>query len=414
MTAFVLFIESSNTGTGETCALSAQKLGYKTVLFTRNPNLYVEGILKNSDCIVECETNDYSVLEQYVGEFLRDNKVAAIMTTNDFYVLQTAHLCEKFGKRGVGVGAARASQNKRILREVLDLAGYGYLNPAFKKISLDDLNGEILSYPFVLKPVDANDSVGVKIVYNDTDLATYASWAKQQERDVTDQSYCSEFLAEQYVQGSEFSVEVLACGVGSYSILGIFSKELWEKDHAPFVKIGAAFPYLGENRQEIEEGCLRAVEAIKAEYGVFNIDCRIDLGGKLKIIEINGRIVGDQMGSHVIPLASNINISELAISVLVDENFNWPSYEYYRAVGIYRIIAEQSGIFEGIDNIDKVKSYDYLLDFKVLKKAGTQVNISHSNQDVVGSVLVVGNDDADALGKAKYLASIASVKIKKQ
>jgi biotin carboxylase len=412
MNPYILFIESSNTGAGQTCALSAHVSGYKTALFARDPSIYIESILNNMDTVVICDTNNYATLECCAEKFIRDNEFAAIMTTNDFYVSQAAQLCQRFVKRGIGVDAAQASQNKRVLREALDVSGYGHLNPQFKRVLIDQLKNEKLPYPFVLKPVDANDSVGVMVIRNDQDLEAYCSWASQQEKDVTGQEYCKEFLAEQYVEGSEFSVEILACGLGRYSVLAIFSKELWQAPQAPFVKIGAAVPYLGENKKEIEDNCLKAIEAIKAEYGVFNIDCRIDQNGKLKVLEVNGRIVGDQMGSHVIPLASNINISALAISVLTEEHFSCPSYKFHRAVGIYRIVAEKNGIFEGLDNIDQIKSYDYLLEFEILKKPGSIVNVSYSNQDVVGSVMVAGNDDADALRKAKYLASMVSVRIR--
>jgi S-sulfo-L-cysteine synthase (3-phospho-L-serine-dependent) len=411
---FVVFIEASSTGAGSACADAAQQLGYKTLLVSRNPDSYSVDITRYINKIFYCETNDFRALELGLKKLQSspDVVIKAVLTTNDFYVRQTAWSCEYLGLPGLGNDAADACYNKQLLRERLRAKGLGQLNPNYlcEKLSAlkdDEKRSEIavsIKYPFVIKPVDANDSLGVRLIYNDAEFKDYIDWTSSLVEDVTNQQFLQVFLIEEYIELEEYSVEVIVDYKRQITVLGIFKKELSGNKPAPFIKIGAAFPYDGAKKNFIETIASRVIEAIESGAGILNIDCRVE-GEDFKVLEINGRMVGDQMGSHIIPLSTDYSLAKTAVEIALGFEPSSVMPKTFKYCAIYRILPDRAGIFAGIDNLVSIKNKECVDSVNVFAPKGKKLSLALSNQDTIASIIVTGDSLDDALKKAREICS---------
>lgn len=412
----VCFIEASSTGAGESCAREAKLLGYKTVLVSRNASAYNNSILNLMDEIIPCDTNNFESLKAIFHHNDNLKSASAVITTNDFYVRQTAFVCDLLKLPNIGIEAAEACHYKKDMRKAFDAAGCEDLNPVYYIENIDRLSSHSarlsvakkIGFPFIIKPVDGNDSVGVKLITSHGDFFEYVSWAKSLIEDATAQKFSRHFLIEEYIDAEEFSVEVIANSYQGPIFVGAFIKELWRGQRSSFIKIGAAFPYTGDNISKLKEAAFRAVKAIQAKDGVINIDCKIS-DGAVKILEINGRMVGDQMGSHLIPLSIGYSLSKAAVESALGIVPDMPNTDSAKYIGIYRILPDRPGRFYGIKNKNIIEGIDSTFSVQVLAQNGKIMNDPRSNQDVVGSVISFGENAYSALNNAKYAASIAVI-----
>lgn len=408
----ICFIECSSTGAGEACAREAQILGYKTILISRNPKQYSNNILKHIDKTIVCETNNgQNILLLFDSDADLIN-TSAVMTTNDFYVRQTSFVCAKLGLANIGIDASEACHFKKIMRERFDATGFSNLNPRYIIQSIDMLEREgnqkkitkSIGFPFVIKPIDGNDSLGVNLIKTEEEFINYTSWTKNLINDATEQKFSRKFLIEEFIDAEEFSVEVLVNKPNEPIIIGSFIKELWGKKNAPFIKIGSAFPYQGPKTHLIRQEIPKAVKAIEAKKGILNIDCKI-YNNTLKIIEINGRMVGDQMGSHIIPMATGYNLAKAAVQLslgLEPDDYNNSENKF---IGIYRVLPNKWAKFNGIENKEKIEAIESVRSLQILASVGKNLKEPASNQDVVASVICEGSNPENALITAKKIAS---------
>ena len=136
---------------------------------------------------------------------------AAILPVTDYGVPFTARLAERYGIRGAGYGAARALRDKRLLRQVTRVAGIAnpesvpVTGPAGVRAFMAAVGG-----PIVLKPASRQAAVGTKILSEPDEVD--AAWAECTDAEeggyVPDRPMPLRMLAERYVLGEEFSVEI--------------------------------------------------------------------------------------------------------------------------------------------------------------------------------------------------------------
>jgi hypothetical protein len=142
----------------------------------------------------------------------RQRRPAGILPVSDYGVPFTARLAERYGVRGAGYGAARALRDKHLLRQITQSAGIAnpesvpVARPAEARAFMAEIGG-----PIVLKPANRQAAIGTRIVAEPGEID--AAWLEctDQEEGVflPDRPLPLRMLAERYVRGEEFSVEMM-------------------------------------------------------------------------------------------------------------------------------------------------------------------------------------------------------------
>jgi S-sulfo-L-cysteine synthase (3-phospho-L-serine-dependent) len=400
----LLFIEASTTGAGTSTAKCAADLALSPVLLTRNAEQYSRDLRALFTRIEEVETNDIAMLLPEVRRIISSSQVAGIMTTSDFYVRQTAACCHVLGYPGLSNLAAECSHNKQLLRAKLAEHAPG-LNPHYlpipSKVDIDEVfeMANRLEFPIVVKPVDANDSLMARIAHNPADIITHVGAIRSTDLDPTGQPFSGDTLLEELVPEPEFSLEVFRMSDGSVHFVGAFEKELSGWNHAPFIKMGATFPPKLDVLDLLREAAHQVVQAIEIGVGVVDIDCRLD-GNKVRVLEVNGRLVGDQMGSHLVEFATGQSLSRVAVCLAANKTVSWRA-GHIKPVSIYRVPARGDGIFQGIGNAAEILDRPGVVDVIVLAPLGSRCRAAQSNQDIVASVIATGRTAQEAMDCAR-------------
>jgi biotin carboxylase len=142
----------------------------------------------------------------------RDLRPAAIVPVVEYAVAFAARLAERYGVPGAGGGAVELLCDKHLLRQVAAEAAIP--NPRSRAV---DGPGDVLEFmrehggPVVLKPANRQASVGTRVLRELEEVQ--AAWRECVAQDegifVPDRPRALRMLVEQFVEGDEFSVELL-------------------------------------------------------------------------------------------------------------------------------------------------------------------------------------------------------------
>jgi biotin carboxylase len=402
----IVFVETTETGSGVECARWSKRNNLRSVLLTSNREQYRASTIEHFDEVYQVNTRSVEELEKKILQVKSDrpSNSLAVLTTNDFYVLETALVAQKLELVGIGEKAAQCCHSKRVLREVLYDSGLGKLNPDFNVVSEETLSTREVHFPRIVKPIDGNDSVGVRLLRSKDDVDEYLSWVLDNRTDATGRSFARKFLLEEYISGPEFSVEIAIMKDSTPIFLGAFEKLEMSSEKNNMTKVACVFPYKGADVKCLIQAGTETLRAIDAGPGVYDIDCRFDCLGNVKILEINGRLVGDQMASHLMPIATGVNICGLAVKIALGcERFTMPPLEN-KYVAIWRVFSPETGKLTMLGELDDVytSSEDVLVTY--FKNDGDHVTHTSSNQDVIASVIVSDDSKNEAVVLAIKIA----------
>lgn len=232
--------------------------------------------------------------------------IEAIVTTSDYPVRTVSYVAEKMGLFGPTVDAASISTNKYRLREVLFANGI----PGPRYVLLKDAN-EIercrrLSFPVVIKPTDSSASRGVSKVESFEDLYQKYSEALSFSKN-------NEVLVEEFIEGNEFSIEVLIQNK-QYYIVTITEKTTSGEPY--FVEERHIVPAGISNLEytEIKDMVIRTLQAIGLDNSAAHVEIKLTKQGP-RVIEVGPRLGGDYITSDIVPLATGVDMLENAIRI---------------------------------------------------------------------------------------------------
>ncbi|MGA8806790.1 MAG: iron-containing redox enzyme family protein [Thermoanaerobaculia bacterium] len=409
----VIFIEASETGAGRATALAAARRGYTAVLFSRDPAGYGRKVLDAFSVIVRVDTHDVQAIRSRLALTRAASSVAAVLTTNDFYVRQTANACAWLSLPGLSPDAALVCHDKHALRVFLATVA-PELNPRWACLDLDAGSAEALEtakslgWPILAKPADANDSLLVRQLTDGAGLAAWKAELAAMCLDVTGQPFCRKGLLEEVVEGPEYSAEVARDANGNIEVVAVFDKVLAGWTHAPFVKLGSAFPADSRATASVLPAVERLAAALPPFVGVLDVDLRITSKGRPIVLEVNGRMAGDQLSSHLVRLATDWSLPDLAVGLALGEPLTRPPAAH-RAVAVHRVFVARDGVFQGVGNVNELRSMAGVIEVLELKSRGLPIRRALSNQDVVASVLASGATASEANARARDAANAAQI-----
>lgn len=266
---------------------------------------------------------------------------------SDLAYITVNYVADGLGLIGNSPESAKKSTNKFLMREALRQNGDPIPNYLKIRKYTSDLDKKLI-YPVIIKPTDRSGSRGI-CKLNDRE-----GLEKAIER-AAKESFCKEILIEEYVEGSEYSVEYVSYR-GVHYFLAITSKKTTGEPF--FIEVGHIEPVsmrqgMLEKVQKVVE---HALDTLEIKNGASHSEVKIDHKGRVKIIEIGARMGGDCIGSDLVPISTGIDYMKAVIDIAVGKE---PTLERKRkgipAEVVYMITNEDVQIWKKLKKLHPEK-----------------------------------------------------------
>ena len=249
--------------------------------------------------------------EDVICQYCIKEKVVAIVTdANDFAVTAAAGLAERLGLPNIGKGQAELFTNKFLMRKRL-LAG----NFPIPQFSLCRDIEEVRNFfnmnhtKMIIKPLDSSSSRGIHSFENLNRLEEYYIDACNYSRN--DKG----ILAEQYIEGTEFTVDGIKTPDRHYSLA------VSEKKHFPHNENVACELFFSHKNLNFDYDRLKKLndsimEYTHLPYGLTHVEYKYSKG-QFWLMEMAARGGGNWISSKIVPFMSGIDNYEYLINCSV-------------------------------------------------------------------------------------------------
>ena len=310
---------------------------------------------------------------------------------------------DELGLCGVSKEAAIRATNKHLMREAFE--AHGAPSPKSKCFN----NAEVAWGSFctdfhgdaILKPSRNSGSRGIAKISNSIkgeDFARLFERAKEESRDKS-------VMLEQFVEGPEFSVEIIVWNKEVH-VLQVTDKKTTEAPY--FVELGHSQPsrFPEPIVEAVKCAAMMGVRALEVNNCACHAEIKVQ-DGQAYIMEIGARLGGDFISTELTHLSTGIDMVAAAINVALGiEPYLKPVAEP-QGVAI-RYFTPVSGVVKDIVGEDLLKRPD-VYDAEIYVKPGDEVREVKSSLDRSGHVIVTAETAKDAIKVAESL--IEAVKI---
>jgi biotin carboxylase len=254
-----------------------------------------------------------SVVEhEKIAEVCRREHVDAVTSLrSDVVALATAKVAEKLNLPGTSSKVVEHVLDKAYVRQwtkdleglstpwiyTLDVSGY------------DDLTNieRPLGYPCVVKPNTSCGKKGVSFCKTPEEYFEAVRYAATEDNCI---------LVEQYIGGSEISVETISYG-GKHYVLQITDKDNTGAPH--FVELGQHEPanISEETRRKVQRTIKRILTSLEYNHGLAHVEMKI-VGDHIYLIEINPRGGGSFISDRLVNLSTGYDLIKATINLALD------------------------------------------------------------------------------------------------
>lgn len=291
---------------------AARALGCTVIAADGNPSAVCAAEADEFVCI---DLKDTARLIDYARYLQQNGGLDAVFTAATDFSAAVAAVAAACGLRGHTLEAALNATDKVRMRECFRKAGVP--SPAFIELTAADLAvpantleqriGELAGrFPLVVKPVDNMGARGCSLVKNLSELRKAAATALQYSRS-------GRVIVEEYIEGSEFSIEGLVFG-GRLYITALADRHIFFPPY--FIEMGHTIP--SECPQALADEVIsvfeRGVHALGLTDGAVKGDILVR-NGKAFVGEIAARLSGGYMSGWTVPYSSCLDITAAALTL---------------------------------------------------------------------------------------------------
>lgn len=314
-----------------------------------------------------------------------------VVSITEAGVAVAARLNKLLGIPGADEQAIVYLNNKGKMRALL--AEHGFSEVLYKLLrSRDDLASfiERAEFPWILKPVDGGGSFEIHRVNSVAEAE--AAFDRLTARGIT-------ILAEQYVDGKEYSVESFTLD-GQHTIVAITEKLVNEQ----FVEVGHVVPAMLDDATaaEVRRFTARFLDIVGVRNGPCHTEMKISSRG-MKIIESHNRYGGGNI-TRLVLLAYNVDLVKLtgqwALGTLDRVAYD-PAPHGGAAVHFFIF---PPGRVAEVDGLQHIEANASTIDYRCNYRKGDTVPPLIDNGGRSGYVIVHEESPQVAIAKARQLA----------
>ena len=230
--------------------------------------------------------------------------------SSDLAMVAVNFVAERMGLTGNSPEATARSTNKHLMRLAFREGG----DPSPRSILVDestDLEALSLNFPVIVKPTDRSGSRGICRLES-------AAGLRAAVRRATDQGFEKKALVEEFAEGREYSVEYISWK-GRHRFLALTQK--FTTGTPRFVETGhlQPAPVSPEILAAVRSVTEHALDTLGLRFGASHTELKIDDAGRIRLIEIGGRMGGDFIGSDLVPMSTGVDFVEAVIRVALGE-----------------------------------------------------------------------------------------------
>jgi len=307
------------------------------------------------------------------------------------------HLC------GISREIAIRATNKHLMREAFET--YGAPSPKSILTKDEDDAWNLFCNEFdtnaILKPSRNSGSRGIAKVEKGISKEEFVSLYQR----ALNESRDHQVLIEQFIEGPEFSVEVIVWK-GEPHVLAVTDKKTTEAPY--FVELGHNQPsvYPVEIQEKLKAGAIAGCKALGLTYCAAHCELKLQ-NGEAYLMEIGARMGGDFISTELTHLSTGIDMVAATISVVLGMEPNLQPIEEKHGVCI-RYFTPKPGKLISIEGEEALKNA-HVYDAEIYHKIGDVIPEVKSSIDRSGHVIVTASTAKDAITIAEKL--IEEVKI---
>ncbi|MGB2823726.1 MAG: ATP-grasp domain-containing protein, partial [Phycisphaerae bacterium] len=248
--------------------------------------------------------------EECLAVARREGVDGVIHICSEVSMFAMGRINEELGLKGIDSQTARRATNKELMRRAFEAGGAP--SPRSIGAAAEDealAAAEEIGRPLIIKPSRNSGSRGVtRLTAGDGrgKVIEAFRYALRESRD-------SSVVVEEFVEGPEFSVEVLVWDARSH-VLAVTDKETTGPPH--FVETGHSQPTRQppDVQAAIVEAAVRGVRALGIDWAAAHAEIKLSPRGPV-IIEIGARLGGDFITTELVPRSTGIDMVAGAISL---------------------------------------------------------------------------------------------------
>lgn len=303
------------------------------------------------------------------------------------------HLC------GISKEIAIRATNKHLMREAFEKYGAPSPKSILTKDEEDAWNVfcDEFDTNAILKPSRNSGSRGIAKVEKGISKEEFVNLYQR----ALDKSRDHQVLIEQFIEGPEFSVEVIVWK-GEPHVLAVTDKKTTEAPY--FVELGHNQPsvYPEEIQQKLKDGAIAGCKALGLTYCAAHCELKIQ-NGEAYLMEIGARMGGDFISTELTHLSSGIDMVAATINVVLGVEPNLKPIEEKHGVAIRYFTPKPGKVvsFENTEALNRPEVYDA----ELYVKPGDEVHEVKSSLDRSGHVIVTEETPQKAIALAEKLIS---------
>lgn len=331
---------------------------------------------------------------------------AAVVPGLEYAVPAAAAAAERLGLPGATLPAATALREKLRLREVSGSAGIP--NPRWTEVhGPEDVQAFAAGGAVVVKPSGRQASLGVLRL--DAGASIERAWAEvaraRETTQVPDRPLTSRFLAEELLDGREYSVEALVSD-GKVCFLNVTEKLVLPGPHP--VELGhlVPAPLPDDSMRVFHERMRLLVETVGFRNGILHAEWMQTADRGPVLIECAGRVPGDHI-LELVGLAYGVDIFGSLVDLLHGRPPALPSHPLQAAC--IRFVTAPPGRVASVGSAEDTRHLDGVVTAELAVGPGDHVGPCRSSWDRLGHVIAVGCTPAEA--QARAMAGVAALQV---
>lgn len=267
---------------------------------------------------------DISIFEkEQITSICGKEGINGVVATTELTIEVAAYIAQQLGLNGNPLEVAHRItdkyRNRNAVKQITDLK-----QPLFLEVhGMEDVDFSVLSFPVIVKPVDAGGKRGVSVAASKEELKMALNYAIQASRGEKPTVIIEEFLEG----GREYSVESLSYYGRNY-IIQITQKDSSGPPHC--VELGHHQP--AEISEAMRKKVVRVLDEALTAIGIVNGPCHTEIKiieNEIYLIEFNARPGGDHIAWPLTELSTGYPYITGIIQVALDQ-FEAPDTEKFQ------------------------------------------------------------------------------------
>jgi biotin carboxylase len=386
----------------------ARQRGLRVVAIDGNPR--AQGFA-HADAHGVISTRDVEGAIAFARSWNQNARLDGVMTMASESAVTVAGIAKALKLPGLDPQAALRASQKILRQRCFHRSGV----PSPRFLAADSARKAIqlaaeIGWPVVVKPADGAGSRAVQKVNSPKEMSRAV-------QEIAAHSKTAQFLIEEFLIGSEHSIEGIVIG-GEIYWTGFSDRNYDKKEIYPpfFLEDGDTLPtrLSPDMVEKVKTAAAAAVRALGIDWGPVKGDILIDREGP-RVLEMAARLSGDYFCNETVPLHSGVNVvaavMALSLGECVDARTLAPKFE--RGVAL-RYVWPKPGKVTAIRGIDRVRAMPGVHFFRWEPRwsdigVGSLITPARSMGERVGSVMASGENRAEAVERAE--AAVRTIEI---